>query len=852
LFPKRNDYRIVRKKTNPPICSPNTSIPKGGAIPGTARNEYPELALSIDLQVGSDGAEGAKRCRSDRIESGRGKRPLEPHVQGNLAMAYQPCPIGTSTVDLGPELLELTERLAENAHEVWSAQRLSDGWRLGPFRDDAKKEHPCLIPYSALPESEKVYDRATAVQTLKAIIAIGFQISLPVPTKASQVPPVDQHETIAPSLLDILADRDATPGTILSFWRSSEDQRSSHPPGPEVYERFAQRMLDSGEPLLAYDLVNEGLASYPENVRLRQLLGLALARGGDPVRAGQILARLVEEGHDDEETLGILARTEKDLGLGSIDSDPANGRAYLQRSFLTYEKAYQKTGGTWTGINAATLALVLGDETRAKDLAQRVFDEGLREWEKTKATGKDSYWPMATLGEAALIIGDFDESERWYAQVASLGWEGRRFGNLASTRKQAKLLARYQPGSEGLVDRCFRAPRVVTFAGHMIDRPDRSSPRFPGEIEGNVRLAIRERLERVGALIGYSSASSGSDLLFLEELIARGGEAHVVLPYHRDEFQKDSVEIVSGDGWAERFFSVLDRCEVITASPQKLEVGGISYEFANLIAHGLASLKSRQLDADLVPMAVWDRLPGDGPGGTAASVLRWEGQGYPVDVIDLSLIAKRQVMETTSPSISSQMGSKDIRLDNMSDLGTQIVSILFADVVGFSKLTEEEIPLFVRHFLGLIAEVLLKLPPDSVTKKNTWGDGLYCVFEDIRIAGGFALDLRDKVVATRWEEKGLPAGMNIRIALHAGPVYVCTDPVTEQQNCLGTHVSHAARIEPITPPGQVFASQAFAALAAARRIKEFDCHYVGQTPLAKGHGTYPTYHVHPSAKAPPP
>ena len=86
--------------------------------------------------------------------------------------------------------------------------------------------------------------------------------------------------------------------------------------------------------------------------------------------------------------------------------------------------------------------------------------------------------------------------------------------------------------------------------------------------------------------------------------------------------------------------------------------------------------------------------------------------------------------------------------------------------------------------------------------------------------------------------------MNIRIALHAGPVYVCIDPVTERQNCLGTHVSHAARIEPITPPGQVFASQAFAALAAARPFAEFACHYVGQTPLAKGYGTYPTYHVH--------
>ena len=68
--------------------------------------------------------------------------------------------------------------------------------------------------------------------------------------------------------------------------------------------------------------------------------------------------------------------------------------------------------------------------------------------------------------------------------------------------------------------------------------------------------------------------------------------------------------------------------------------------------------------------------------------------------------------------------------------------------------------------------------------------------------------------------------------------------MTEHDNCIGTHVSHAARIEPVTPPGQVFASQAFAALSAAERVRDFACHYVGQTALAKGHGIYPTYHVH--------
>jgi len=66
--------------------------------------------------------------------------------------------------------------LAENAHDVWAKQRLADGWRYGPTRSDNKKEHPCLIPYGELPESEKEYDRTMAAATLKAVIALGYRI----------------------------------------------------------------------------------------------------------------------------------------------------------------------------------------------------------------------------------------------------------------------------------------------------------------------------------------------------------------------------------------------------------------------------------------------------------------------------------------------------------------------------------------------------------------------------------------------------------------------------------------------------------------------------------------------------
>lgn len=94
-------------------------------------------------------------------------------------MNYVPKPVDTDSVELPPELLALTEKLAENAHDVWAAGRMKEGWSYGARRDDSNKKHPDLIPYSELSDSEKEYDRQTAVGTLKAIAALGYRILPP-------------------------------------------------------------------------------------------------------------------------------------------------------------------------------------------------------------------------------------------------------------------------------------------------------------------------------------------------------------------------------------------------------------------------------------------------------------------------------------------------------------------------------------------------------------------------------------------------------------------------------------------------------------------------------------------------
>ncbi len=93
-------------------------------------------------------------------------------------MSYRPHPIDTSTIELTPGLAALVEQLAKNVHDLWAQRRLGEGWRHGPQRDDTKKEHPGLIPYEQLSETEKDYDRQTVIGTLKLITALGYGIEL--------------------------------------------------------------------------------------------------------------------------------------------------------------------------------------------------------------------------------------------------------------------------------------------------------------------------------------------------------------------------------------------------------------------------------------------------------------------------------------------------------------------------------------------------------------------------------------------------------------------------------------------------------------------------------------------------
>lgn len=385
----------------------------------------------------------------------------------------------------------------------------------------------------------------------------------------------------------------------------------------------------------------------------------------------------------------------------------------------------------------------------------------------------------------------------------------------------------------------------------MIDQPGRPQSRFPQAIEKKVGKEIAAILDRLNGGIGYSSAACGSDILFLEAMLRRKAENNVeiniVLPFPQDEFQKASVNIIPGSDWGKRFERMLKRAtRVIIASERRGTGNLIAYEYSNLLQDGLAILRAKMLDTDVIPLVVWDGRRGDGPGRTSSLVKHWHSHGLEPEVIDIANLPTQTtiIQPITTPGKHETTTSEYMAKDSIG-FSQKIRAILFADVVGYSKLMEEQISSFVEYFMGAIGDLLAK-SPNQPLMKNTWGDAVFFVFSTVKDAGNFALQLRDRICSIDWKEKGLPEDLNLRISVHAGPVYYCNDPVLKKRNYTGSHVNRAARIEPITPPGEVYASQEFAALAAAQRVSDFTCDYVGRIPLPKKSGIIPLYLVRPS------
>lgn len=619
----------------------------------------------------------------------------------------------------------------------------------------------------------------------------------------------------------------------------------------EPFSDLAEVALNHGESFLALDIAEEATrllqirrdrTSTPVQRALSRLghsRALALARTGSVVAAQQLLTKLYDSDRKDPRIRTALARTFKDLALSDPESD--FGRDNLRKAHELYLDAFlDSPEDPFPGINAATTALWNGHADRATALAHEVRDLCLKILEESGA----SYWNLATLGESYLLVGNTEVACDYYGRARELIDSSREWANLSSTRRQARLICAALRIDKAGIDAVLRFPTFIVFSGHMVDGTGRTRPRFPEERVEEVRAAIRQRIVALNAGFALCSAAAGSDLIFIEEMLEIGGETHVVLPWQKEDFMRSSIDPVQSDYWREKFESLLNRASSVTYLSQQTEPrGSLGYEYCNRCMYGMALQRARELGAELQPLAVWDgRRSGEGPGGTHSFVDFWLRRGAAAGARRLEIVSLPRI-ERDTPIPEEEIlpiSFQEIRVTQ----GQQTVkSLLFADVVGYSKITEPQTECFANEFLGAVSGLISgDCRPVLAT---TWGDAIYMVFDESVDAGIFALRLRKLINSRPWGDK-LPGTLSIRIALHTGPVLLCVDPIVRQMTFTGSHVSHVARIEPVVTAGDIWASEAFvsyATLAGLERPLGFAFDYLGQIDFSKNYGRYPLFRL---------
>jgi tetratricopeptide (TPR) repeat protein len=580
-----------------------------------------------------------------------------------------------------------------------------------------------------------------------------------------------------------------------------------------------------GELLQAYDLAQRALVKFPNSERLRYAAILALARAGATRQAriqyGALLGNMSGSGSGSalyNDIAALDARIRKDEALATVG---LARRRLLAEAADRYLAIFRRTGGYYPGINAATLSLLSGNHKRAKSLAREVAKAALA---ISTRRGPDAYFASVSAAEAALILGD-PEAASEAIKVAARDHH-YDFSALATTRHQLKLVCDAVGLSKDLLAP-LSTPAVIHYTGHMI------GSRFHDSEEGRVRAQIAHSLERLYVGFGYGSLAAGADILFAEELLKRGADVNLVIPFDTEDFKRVSV-VPSGREWIKRFDACNRAAKTVSFATTDRYMNDHSlFAYGGKIAMGLALLRARFLAAPVYQIAVWDgdsTASSDNIAGTYSDVAFWRRRGLPSETIS-SHRNKRSTVKVRSAAS---------RTATQSACGRLIRAILFCDVKGFSKLGDEQLLAFEREVLPRFARILDRYRR-RILFRNTWGDGLYVVAFDAETAASCAMDMLAEMESLVPAKHGLPADLGIRLGGHVGPVFRMRDPVLKRWNFIGSHVNRTAMIEPITPPGAAYVTEAFAAELATNRKSSFDCEYVGQVPAAKNYGTMRMY-----------
>jgi class 3 adenylate cyclase len=212
-------------------------------------------------------------------------------------------------------------------------------------------------------------------------------------------------------------------------------------------------------------------------------------------------------------------------------------------------------------------------------------------------------------------------------------------------------------------------------------------------------------------------------------------------------------------------------------------------------------------------MLVWDGEQSGQQAGTARDALLWQKSGRAQIVIPFPVERRG-----TTP---------DLERDSPPNRHARsLKAMLFADVRGFGALQDHKVPVFLDEVIRALSDELEK-HRSSIIHLKTWGDGLFVVLPTVEDAAALAIDLQTRFHAFDLNAAGLPEFLALRVGGHYGPVYEMEDAIMGKKSFYGSEVSYAARIEPMTVPGSIYVSEAFACALAVGSSDKYRAESVG-------------------------
>lgn len=645
---------------------------------------------------------------------------------------------------------------------------------------------------------------------------------------------------------------------------------------------------DRGDYIVAYDRTQSALERFPKAPELLYWQVRTLTASGSWVRALQLYGEsFAPDGTYKEMPVGVLredlhrkiamlpAEIERERacvyyqshgsragksGFSFAEQDPpdAECRRRFARAARQYEQVYLRSEGHQVpGAYAAAMWCLVGEERRARRIAVDVAArcERIGPWRedpalyrgdaesKSARTERENAIAVATAAtHSYVVLGTYKRLEAWQSVLVQA--VGRSYALLARLRQELQLLSTQveEPKINEVLGK-LQIPSVIHYCGHRFQHTRDKG--VSEERQGKIRRRIDEFLQANNVGFGYGGLAAGSDILLAESLLALGAELHIVLPLPSEEYLKTSV-VNAGKHWMSRYETCMAQATSISVTSPEWGVrtdasqegpDDILFSYGGRVAIGRALAKARSLRTQVGQLAVCaprkkTKKEKENPklyaAGTWAEVDHWRE----------AVLRQKDVARDTH--IIDFKGDRLLREKASNpDRDRELVSLLFADLKGFSQLMERNINDFQEKVMKALSKVIDAAGDKVVLEKNTWGDAIYLVVRSAKKAAKLALRMQRTLGELDFEEMGFREPLKLRIGGHHGPVYKTRDWIRGMKKgaYTGAHVTRAARVEPIALPGEIFVTDAFVAqLSLEDALGKYPCEYVGRAPLAKGYG----------------